>query len=62
MANLSIKYEGVVHTSCHSEFPPGMIIQSNFVEQYEFGSGMWMRVVLSNGIDRDILAKDVKQL
>lgn len=54
--------EGKVVVSCHEEFPVDSIVQSEVTEPYEFGTYHWMQVKLTNGINRDVLVKELKQL
>lgn len=55
-------FEGTIHTSCHDALPPGMVIRSEVVEESPLPDYKWMTVVLPNGINRDVLVKDVKQV
>ena len=53
-------YEGVVVTSCHPEFPIGMIVRSQSVDE-ELGY-KWFLVKLATGVYRNVIVKDVKQV
>lgn len=55
-----MKYEATVSTSCHSELPVGMIVRGNVIDD-EVGF-TWMTVQLSNGVNRNVIVKDVKVL
>jgi len=51
--------EGTVSTSCHPEIAVGSVVRGEVEECVGF---KWMVVKLSNGVNRDVIVKDVKQL
>ena len=51
-----MKYEVMVHTSMHEEYPPGMVIYVDHLEEYLHTSRLqWADVTLSNGVIRSVL-------
>ncbi len=56
------EYKGIVHISLHPEYPPYSKVRSTKVEDSEFSGIKWMTVKLSNGVNRDVLAKEVRKL
>jgi len=55
---------GIIYTSMHSELVKGSEVHGKLLNKYTFGifTGLyWMRVKLSNGVNRDILVKPIEK-
>jgi len=51
-----MKYEATVHTSMHPEYPPGMVIYVDHLEECLHNSRFqWADVKLLNGVTRSVL-------
>ena len=58
-----MKYEGIVKVSMHEEFPKGRRVIGDKIEKEPLIIGeklSWLRVTLSNGVYRDVLASSVR--
>jgi hypothetical protein len=51
-----MSYQVTVHTSMHPEYPPGKVIEVEFLEECLHNSRFqWADVKLSNGVTRSLL-------
>lgn len=59
-----MKYEGIVKVSMHREFPKGRRVIGDRIEKEPLiiGELSWLRVRLSNGVNRDVLVTDVREI
>ncbi len=46
--------KGIIHTSTHKEYPKGKEVEGKLLDWYD-NKCRWMRVLLRNGVKRDIM-------
>ena len=58
-----MKYEGIVKISMHEELPKGSrVIGDKIMGEPLVGELSWLRVKLSNGVNRDVLVNFIRKI